>query len=94
MSAIREERINFNHIGIALFQRIKDGECIGYVAKAKNSYVFYDPMEENYEQESPDSPPIKVTHYRTIRIFPQSYDINSLNLIAVPRHSVNSKYIF
>lgn len=84
----------FNYRGIDLYATLKDNIFNGYTAKSQEGYVFYDPTEEHYEQESPDSEPIKVIHYHTIRIFPPNYDIDKFSLIGVPRDTVDSKYIF
>lgn len=88
-----EEAKEFNFPNIKIYDRLVDGVKRGWRANANEGYVFYDPNEIYYEQESPDSEPIEVNHYFTERSFPPNYDMANFSLIAVLRSSVNEEYI-
>ena len=84
----------YNFPNITIYKTMQDGVHRGYRANANDGYVFYDPNEIYYEQESPESEPIPVNHYFTVRYFPLNYNMANFSLIAVLRDSVDENYIF
>ena len=84
----------FNFPNITIYNRLVDGVKRGWRANANEGYVFYDTTAQDFEQPTPDSEPIPVTYYYTVRLFPTNYNMANFSLVAVPRDSVDENYIF
>ena len=85
---------NFNFLGIDIYQTLKDGELVDYVAKAQEGYVFYDPNANDTEYDRETDTETPVTRYHIVVYLPKMYYMGKFPYKAVPRDSVDEKYIF
>ena len=83
-----------NFSNITVHKRYRDGELCAYIASADEGFVMFDTTAENYEQESPESEPVKVNHYYTRVIFPLSTNFEKFSWEAVEKSAINEKYLF
>ena len=85
---------SFNFLGIDIYQILKDGVFSSYVAKAQKGYVFCDTTANDTEFDPNTEEQLSVTYYYTICEFSCNYNMDKFSLVAVPRDSVDEKYIF
>ena len=85
---------SFNFPGIDIYQQLKDGLFLNYVARAQESFVFYDTNDHFTETDPETKEEIPVTYYYTLCLFAVNYDMANFSLVAVPRNSVDENYIF
>ena len=79
---------------ITMHKRYRNGELCAYIASADEGYVMYDKTAENYEQESPESEPVRVNHYYSRVIFPLSTNFSDFHWEAVEKSNINEKHLF
>lgn len=85
---------SFSFLGIDIYQVLKDGVFISYVAKSQDGYVFYDTDDKCIEYDLETGEQRSVTYYYTICRFSCNYNMDKFSLKAVPRDSADEKYIF
>lgn len=79
---------------IDIYKTFEDGEHFGYKAQARDGFVMYDTTEENFEMADIDSDPVPVTYYYVGALLPLQTDFENFAWLAVPRDSVDERYIF
>lgn len=85
---------SFSFSNITIKKRLKDGVQIAWRVYPNEGYVIYDTLEENWQQDSPDSEPYLVTYYYTMAGLPLNYNFDNFHYEAVPRSEVDENYIF
>lgn len=78
---------------LTVYDRFRDGVHIGWKIEPNDSYVFFDTSEDSKEidENGKETP---VNYYFTVIYLPTSFDWHNFSLLAVPRNSVDEKYIF
>ena len=89
-----EENSGISFPNISVKTRLRDGKPCAYIATADEGYVIYNTNDENYEQSSPDSEPVRVNHYYSKVICPLSCDFSAFPWVAVVKNEETEKYTF
>lgn len=84
----------YNFPNINIYRRLKDGEFIGWKAEVAEGYVMYNPEANDMEYNPETDTQTPVRYYYTASTLPKMYDIGKFPYKAVPRDSVDEKYIF
>lgn len=71
----------------------RDGVLVGWKVESNPLYVFYD-TNDDYREIDENGNEVSVIHYFTSTQLPIIYDWGNFSLVAVPRDSVDGKYIF
>lgn len=83
---------NFPHIDI--INILRDGVSTGYEARTHEGFVMYDTTATDAELDPETDQEVPVTYYYVRRGFPVRYTFENFPWVAVPRSSVDEKYIF
>lgn len=108
MSEFKHEiATEYNFPNINLYRRFVDGEFNGWKAETAEGYVMYDTTANDTElqidpetreitvdSETGEPVVVSVTYYRTMTTMPRWYNIDKFPYVAVPRDTVDEKYIF
>lgn len=79
---------------VSVYRKYRDGVLCGFEVYADNGYVMYDKKASITELDPKTSEEIPVTYYYTWVSCPLSCDFSNFSYIAVPRTSVDEKYVF
>ncbi len=77
-----------------VYRKFRDGEHYAWRVVPAEGYVMYDTADKNYDLDPETGEEIPVTHYYTVALLPRNFPWQSFSWVAVPRDSVDEKYIF
>ena len=78
---------------LTVYDRFRDGVLVGWKIESNDSYVFYDTSEDSKEINEKGEE-ISVNYYFALTYLPTNFDWYNFSLLAVPRNTVDEKYIF
>lgn len=79
---------------LTVFDRFADGEAAGWRVDANEGYVFHDTTENSVEINPETMEETPVTYYYGNIHLPRRFDWANFSLVAVPRDSVDDRFIF
>lgn len=87
---ILDETKQYPHIKV--YAQYRDDTLLYWDVRTDDGYVMYDTDVEDIEIDE-NGNEVPVTYYYPRACIPATYDFNTFSYIAVPRDSVDSKYI-
>lgn len=84
----------YNFPNIIVHKKLENGVQYAWRINTNIGYVMYNINDNNTELDPITGEEVPVTYYYTVAHCPLNYNFGNFSWIAVPRDSVDEKYIF